>query len=175
MKENLLYHFIHLEFGRGLILNSTEMSQDVFQTQLMETFLASARVTHGILQRAVKARVSKMKENLFSIVLCIEILLLSTILFCLFIQIGLGENNDKKKWLSHSLAPINEHGSLFQCQIPQTGKKFKKKKDKIRFLRYWVIGRLYGLSQEIFVCYEDGKTSENVIESAFKLAHSISI
>lgn len=74
------------------------------------------------------------------------------------------------KWVSKSLAPISEHGILFNCDVVDP-RDVHKKKPRLIQLSYWVIGRMYSNQRELYVCYQDSSMSQNLVEIAFRLAY----
>ncbi|ODN01367.1 Protein inturned [Orchesella cincta] len=137
-KGNVLFDYIQVEFGRGVLL-STQDFQGGWADIVRHNFHQSATVIHQILHKAANAR-QRLEER----------------------------GNDKK-WVSRALAPISEHGILFNCQLTDP-RDLNKKKPRKRDVYYWVVGRIYPDEREIFVCYEDGPMSQNLIEIAYKIA-----
>jgi len=140
MKGNILFHFVQMEFGSGIMLSSIGLQEGPYP-QLFEHFRTTADVTYQILQRAANAR-KRLRD----------------------------QDNDKK-WVSRTLAPICEHGTMFQCQV--TDPKAGLLKTKTKFVNYWVVGRLYLDKRATFLCYQDTIVPQDHVECAFRLAHSI--
>jgi hypothetical protein len=95
----------------------------------------------------------------------------TTTTICFVFQKTLADpTSGERKWVSKSLAPICEHGVLFEVDISE--KVLNKKKYKLRKLCYWVVGRLYSGDRETYLCYQDGPLSQNIIECAFKISQT---
>ncbi|XP_056659493.1 protein inturned isoform X2 [Monodelphis domestica] len=81
--------------------------------------------------------------------------------------------HEKKKALraeASSLAPVREHGVLFECS-PETWTDQRRSPPA---MAYWVVGRLFlePKPQELYVCFHDSVT-EIAIELAFKLSFGL--
>jgi hypothetical protein len=121
---------------------STKDVHEGWAAVVRHNFRQSATVIHHILHKAANAR-NRLEERGYD-----------------------------KKWVSRALAPISEHGVLFNCQVTEP-RDLHKKKPRKREVNYWVVGRIYPEEREIYICYEDGPMSQNLIEVAYKIALNV--
>jgi len=90
--------------------------------------------------------------------------------FLFTLQKRFSQQDGDKKWVSKALAPISEHGILFNCDVVDP-RDAHKKKPRLRQVSYWVIGRIYPNQREVYVCFQDSSVAQNLLEIAFKLAY----